>query len=446
MKVQLPIQNFPAQQTIYDNPARFVIAAKGRRFGATRGAANNFISMAIKRRFHRGLWVDTVNANIERYVERYFIPALKYLKDPQTDQPLWTWRKQQKILTICDSYIDFRSADTPENIEGFDYDYAFLNEAGIILQNEYLWENAIRPMLWDTDCRAVIAGTPKGQNTFHQLYEFGQDPSKKDYVSYKFSSFDNPYAPRDLIMDDIQNMPQRVVSQEIYAEFLDDTGVVFRDVDKVAILDPEKKPQPDPGHMYVMGADIAKLVDYTVLTVFDRTDNHQVEQWRFNGLEYPAIRSRIKHLSIKWNRALVMLDSTGVGEPTYDDLGREGVPVEPIHLTNELKKQMIEKLSNWIELRRFSMLKLDETIRELKRFTYDISEKTGRVFYGAPTGFHDDIVVSLALAVWSMNPVIQRQPTHELSIIEQDILFKTGAATQDDFEEVEDWQLYGDTS
>jgi hypothetical protein len=300
-------------------------------------------------------------------------------------------------------------------------------------------------MLWDTDCRAVIAGTPKGQNTFHQLYERGLDPNQKDYVSFKFSSFDNPFAPRDLIMADIQTMPQRVVSQEIYAEFLDDTGVVFRDVDKVAILDPEAKIQPDPSHMYVIGADIAKLVDYTVITVFDRTTNHQVEQWRFNGLEYPAIRSRIKHLSIKWNRALVMLDSTGVGEPTYDDLGREGVPVEPIHLTNELKKQMIEKLSNWIELRRFSLLKLDETVRELKRFTYDISEKTGRVFYNAPVGFHDDIVISLALAVWSMQPVIERQPERELSIIEQDILIKTGAATQDDFEEVEDWNLYGDT-
>lgn len=441
-KIQLPIANFKAQQQIYDNPARFVIAAKGRRFGATRGAANNFIKKAIKHEFTRGLWVDTVNANIERYVERYFLPALKFLNDPQTGMPMWTWRKQQKILTIADSYIDFRSADTPQNIEGFDYDYAFLNEAGIILRDEYLWENAIRPMLWDTNCRAVIAGTPKGKNTFHQLYERGLDKDQTDYVSYTFSSFDNPYAPRELIMADIQNMPQRVVSQEIYAEFLDDTGVVFRGVKNIAILDTV---QPDYRHMYVIGADIAKLVDWTVLAVYDRTTNHQVEQWRFNGLEYPAIRARIKHLSQKWNNAVVYLDSTGVGEPTYDDLGREGVPVEPIHLTNELKKQIIEKLSNWIELRRIFMLKDDATIHEFNSFTYDISEKTGRVFYGAPVGFHDDIVIAHGLAIWGMQPVIRATPVEEMTIIQRDILQKTNQLPEDDFEEIDDWSLYGNS-
>lgn len=443
MKIQLPIQNFAAQQQIYESPARFVVAAKGRRFGATRGAANNFIAKAIRHQFTRGLWVDTVNANIERYVERYFIPALKNLIDNE-GKPLWHWRKQQKILNILDSYIDFRSADNPENIEGFDYNYAFLNEAGIILRNEYLWENAIRPMLWDTECRAVIAGTPKGKNTFHQLFERGLDPNQKDYECFRFSSFDNPYAPRDLIADDIKNMPQRVVSQEIYAEFLDDTGVVFRGVKAIAILEPIHDPKA--GHLYVVGADIAKLVDWTVLTVYDRTDNHQVYQMRFNGLEYPAIRARIKHVSQKYNNALVMLDSTGVGEPTYDDLSREGVPVEPIHMTNELKKQMIEKLANWIEMRRIYMLKLDETINEFNWFTYDISEKTGRVIYSAPVGFSDDVVISHALAIWGLQVASQMKAPELMSDLERDFKIKTGQLQDDslEFEEVEDIEFYGE--
>jgi hypothetical protein len=146
MNIQLPIKNFPAQQKIFECPARYVIVPKGRRFGATNGAANNYISMAIRRKFQKGLWVDTVNSNIERYVERYFIPKLKVLSPEGVS---WHWRKQQKILTILDSYIDFRSVDQPENIEGFGYDQAFLNEAGIILKNPYLWNHAIRPMLWD---------------------------------------------------------------------------------------------------------------------------------------------------------------------------------------------------------------------------------------------------------------------------------------------------------
>ncbi len=352
MPIDVPIANFPAQQEIFSNPARYVIVPKGRRFGATKGSANNFISMAIKRKFKKGLWVDTVNSNIERYVERYFIPALIKIS-PQGVH--WNWRKQQKILTMFDSYIDFRSVDNPENIEGFGYDYAFLNEAGIILKNEYLWHNALQPMFWDYKCHVIAAGTPKGKGIFHELYERGLDPDQKDFAGLKFSTFDNPHLPRETIMDDIKNMPQRVVSQEIYAEFLDDTGVVFRGVKAICTIPPLEAPDAIAGHMYILGVDIAKLVDYTVITVFDRATNSQVFQMRFNNLEYPVVRSRIYEVAKKYNNALIYLDSTGVGEPIFDDLSRMNLAVEGIHLTNELKKQIIEKMASWIELKRIRL-------------------------------------------------------------------------------------------
>ena len=440
MKVQLPILNHPSQQKIFDAPQRYVIVPKGRRFGATKGAANNYIKLALQGKFSKGLWVDTVNANIERYVERYFIPALRNL-GAQGD--LWYWRKQQKILQIRDAYIDFRSVDNPQNIEGFGYDYAFLNEAGIILKNEYLWQNAIRPMLWDYKAHTIVAGTPKGQGVFHQLYQRGLDPDQTEYASFKFSTFDNPFLPRDEIMREIATLPQRVVSQEIYAEFLDDTGVVFRGVREIAILDPKKVPEIIPGHMYIMGVDVAKLSDYTVIAVYDRTTNRQVLQMRFNNLEWPVIRARVIEVSRKYNNALIYLDSTGVGEPLFDDLSRLNMPVEPIHFTNELKKQMIEKLSIFIELRHLRMLQLEETINELTSFTYEISNK-GKVFYEAPVGFHDDIVIAHALAVWGMHPVRVQEPVEEMSVIRRDILQKTGKLPMnDDFEEIEDFGLYG---
>lgn len=442
MSHQLPILNFDKQQSIFDNPARYVVVPKGRRFGVTRGAANNYIKLALLGKFKQGLWVDTVNANIERYVERYFIPALQQL-GPQGG--IWHWRKQQKILQIANAYIDFRSVDQPENIEGFGYDYAFLNEAGIILRNEYLWNNSIRPMLWDFRPHTIIAGTPKGKGIFHELYQRGLDPDQPEFAAMKFSTFDNPYLPHDEIMEEIKSMPERVVKQEIYADFLDDTGVVFRGVSSIATLDPNHIPRVNLEHMYVVGADVAKLVDYTVLVVYDRTDNRQVFQMRFNKLEWPVIRSRITEISHKYNNALVYLDSTGVGEPLYDDLSRLNIPVEPIHLTNELKKQIIEKLSTFIELRHITMLNLEETINEMNSFTYEISSH-GKIMYNAPAGFHDDIVIAHGLAIWGLQPPVTRTPVAEMSIIEKDIAIKTGKIDleDNDFEEVEGWGLYGE--
>jgi hypothetical protein len=277
--IKLPIKNFDAQEQIFSCTTSHIIVPKGRRFGLTRGASNNYIKSALKGEFKRGLWVDTVNANIERYVERYFLPALNLLPEG-----MFNWRKQQKILEIKEAYIDFRSADNPENIEGFDYDKYFLNEAGIILKNEYLYNNAIKPMLWTKNVHGVIGGTPKGKGIFEQLYNRGLDPQQPNYKSFKFTSFDNPYVPHDVLMADMKDMPERVVKQEIYAEFLDDTGVVFRSVRDIAILSPE---EPKQDHMYVIGCDLAKVQDYTVLTVYDRKNNHQVYQVKFNQLEWP---------------------------------------------------------------------------------------------------------------------------------------------------------------
>ncbi len=413
---ELPIKNFEAQENIFNSKARIVAIHKGRRFGFTKGAANNTIKKALSGRYKKGLWVDTVNSNIERYVERYFVPALSKLPPS-----MWSWRKQQKILTINKFYMDFRSVDIPENIEGFGYDYMILNEAGIILKNEYLWSNAIRPMMWDYPCQVFIGGTPKGKGVFWDLCQRGRDPQQPQFATFHYTSFDNPRIPSDIIMEDIRSMPERVVKQEIYAEFLDDTGVVFRDVAGVCVLGPQ---EPDTTHIYVIGCDLAKVQDYTVLTVYDRKTNEQVYQMRFNKLEWPFQKARIKELSAKYNNALVIMDSTGLGEPIHDDLVRDGVPCQPVHFTNDVKKQLVEKLSTYIELRYIKMLHIEETIQELLNFTYDYSEKTGRVMYGAPVGFHDDIVFSHALAVWGLYPLPAIKQEPKLSIIQRDIMEK----------------------
>src|SRR3990167_1232856 len=189
MPIELAIKNFPKQQAIFDSRARYTIVAKGRRFGLTKGAANNFIAEALAGTFKKGLWVDTVNSNIDRYIERYIIPHLNKLP-----RNVWSWRKQIKMITIGGSYIDFRSADTPETMEGFGYDKAFLNEAGIILKNEYLWNNAIMPMFWDyPNAKVVIGGTPKGKGKFFELAERGRDKDQKDYEFFHFTSFENPF-------------------------------------------------------------------------------------------------------------------------------------------------------------------------------------------------------------------------------------------------------------
>lgn len=325
------------------------------------------------------------------------------------------------MLLIADAYIDFRSADTPETLEGFGYDKAFLNEAGIILKDDYLWNNAIKPMFWDyPDAKVVIGGTPKGGGgVFEKLARFGKDETQSRYKTFHYTSFDSPFEHIHAeIREDMKNNPERVNLQEVYAEFLEDTGIVFRNFLRIMDAVPSK---PITGHRYIMGVDLAKVEDFTVIAVYDATNNRQVYQARFNkidwGMQKARIASTAQHFGDSNGPASVIIDATGVGDPIVEDLGRLGIPVDPIKFTNDQKRQMIEKLVTWIETGRIHMLNIPETVEELRQFTYDISEKTDRVMYNAPSGMHDDIVIAHALAVWRLNQLTREAYVRPKSII-----------------------------
>lgn len=204
---------------------RFIVVPAGRRFGKTKGIANASIEWVLEGKTI--LWGDTISGNIDRYVDRYFKPEL--IKAGLE----YSYSTQKKVLTldIGGGYIDFRSADRPENWEGFGYDIILLNEAGIILKNDYLYTNAVLPMLMDSPGSILIAiGTPKGKETkenkehrYFSLYKraVDNDPS---YELFQYSSYDNPFLSQKDIKEleqEMKLMNPAMVRQEIYGEFVD---------------------------------------------------------------------------------------------------------------------------------------------------------------------------------------------------------------------------------
>lgn len=174
------------------------------------------------------MWGDTVSGNIDRYVERYFQPILKHLP-----LNIWNWNSTKRVMKIGRATIDFRSADRPENWEGFGYHLIFLNEAGIILQDPYLYDNAVLPMLMDfPNAKLIAAGTPKGkkakngQHKFFQLWENGTR-DKVNYRLLRYSSYDNPFIAKSEIdlLASIYDEQNR--KQEIFGEFIDMTEKAF---------------------------------------------------------------------------------------------------------------------------------------------------------------------------------------------------------------------------
>lgn len=216
----------PQLQIYFENSdCKYLIVPKGRRFGTTKGAANAFIEYSIDN-ITPLLWVDTINGNIDRYFDRYFYPILKQLPKDK-----WNFNRQKRELKIYNSIIDFRSADSPESIEGFGYKKIFLNEAGIILKNDYLYSNAILPMLLDfSDSQLIASGVPKGKflksGEKHKFFElFERCINNEDgYRLLQFTSYDNPLIKKEDIDNLAASMSNTEYEQEILGLFVEYQG------------------------------------------------------------------------------------------------------------------------------------------------------------------------------------------------------------------------------
>ena len=213
-----------AQHHIFHESAalgRFRLFPKGRRLGATRGAAHACIEWALEGKAI--LWGDTISANIGKYVDRYFVPALR------ANGIQYSWNQQKLFMRIGSGHIDFRSADRPENWEGFGYHIVFLNEAGIILDDEYLFHNAVLPMMLDhADSTLIAAGTPKlmkGKGALFAALVKKAEEGVPGYHTKTFTTYDNPWLSRADIQALADEIPAAERAQEIDGKFVRAGGV-----------------------------------------------------------------------------------------------------------------------------------------------------------------------------------------------------------------------------
>lgn len=365
----------------YVSTVRIIIILAARRTGKTYNFALWLIQMLDNNPGAAGLWVDTKHANIDKYVDRYFRKLL-------TKMGHWkncNWNQQKKVLTLHNgSYIDFGSAEKPEMMEGFGYDYAVLNEAGIILKKKTLWENTLYPMIKHAVVR--IIGTPKGKNTLESL--------TKRYKTFVYTAYDSPYWTDQEITEAKATMTQEAFNQEMLAKFIDGAGAVFRNItDNIGgeLLD-----APIEGRRYVLAADLAKHTDFTVIMIGDAETNQVVYHDRFNQIDWGLQKARIIDAYTRFKCGSGVIDATGVGDGIFDDLKNAGLNLEGFKFTSTTKQELVSNLSIAMDNQTIHYPKIDTLTDELSLYAYE-QRPNGQFSYSAPEGFHDDEVMALAL-------------------------------------------------
>ena len=405
----------PGQLEIYHDGHRFQIAQCGRRWGKTQLA---WIKCLLFMLGHPGCllwWVAPLYKEL--------IPATKTVRDltPQG----WVKKRLENNETIRylklfnDSEIFFHSADKEDSLRGSGLHGLVVDEAPILKPSR--WEAELKPSLIDFNGWALFIGTPRGKTWFTELFSRGQDPENQIYKSWQLSSYSNTvenggFLPKANIDEIANDMSESLRRQEIYAETLEGEGVVFRHItDRIrSDIKPYQK-----GEQIFVGSDIAKNVDYYV-NIAIRANGEVVGFDRFQKIDYPFARHRTIAFCQRFGNALLLIDSTGVGEPVYDELKLEYPQVQGYKLTNATKCALIENFSIMLDNGAFwfpgdsvakefsSLLHPEFSVfkSELESFGFE-RLPSGLTRYGAPEGLHDDTVIAAALAAWQIKTAFQ---------------------------------------
>ena len=238
------------------------------------------------------------------------------------------------------------------------------------------------------------------------------DPHEEDYASFTFPSMESPYFPAKEWDEAHRILPEDVFRQEYMAEFMEDSAGVFRNVDACTVSSEQWAVDSKAYHRHVViGCDVAKHTDWTVLIAMDAETGRCFAMERFNQLDWPIQKERILGFARKY-RGRLILDATGVGDPIYDDLKQVYADIEGFKLTSASKTALIQRLIVAVEQRKVSWSGSGKEFAhegakyakdweiltaEMKRYEYEISS-SGGITYNAPSGYHDDCVMALALA------------------------------------------------
>ncbi len=373
--------------------ARFSLFNCGRRFGKD-VLMQYRAAKRVATKQPQGWFAPSYRMMTENYNQLYNILAPIVVRANRTDY---------RLELAGGGVIEFWSLDNYNAARGRKYKHITVNEAAASPDLIDAWNYVIRPTLADLRGGADFGSTPKGLNGFYQLWKQAEDD--KEWARYHYTTYDNPYIPVDEIEVLKRTLPERVFQQEILAEFVTD-GTYFQRVEERATITEQDTPDQHAGHSIYGGLDFAMAEDYTVLTLGCRQRNRTVAWDRFNQIDYTYQRARIIDFCKRWNLAGLLPERNSIGQPNIELLEAAGLPIlrgpdgqDGFNTTATSKPELIQKLASALEHDGFGVPA--EYADELKSYEVTTSA-TGHNKFSAPSGYHDDRVISLALCWWAM--------------------------------------------
>ena len=212
-----------AQSEIANDKHRFRVICCGRRFGKTTLAVEEIKGVALYK-----------NARI-----CYIAPTYQQARDIAWEllrkelRPITTKINESRLeLEVSNtingtSLIQLRGWESVETLRGQQFDFIVIDEVAMMRNFWLYWQEVIRPTLTDTKGEVMFISTPKGFNHFYDLFNLQNED--KDYKSFHFTSYENPFLPKEELDKAKEELTEDRFAQEYLADFRKTEGLVYKE-------------------------------------------------------------------------------------------------------------------------------------------------------------------------------------------------------------------------
>jgi hypothetical protein len=366
----------------------FIVGIIGRQFGKSVALMNIALYWALQDKGCSIYWVSPTDSQLQKvYTE--IIDAVIHTKIIKSKKAT---KGDTELAFTNGSKISFKSAAAEDSLRGGSVNYMIIDEAAFVKQETI--ETILLPMLAVRGKKCCFISTPKGKNYLYDYFLKGQDKKKfPTWKSLRYTTYESPFSNKEIIDLAKQSLPPKLFQQEYLAEFVDSSSV-FNNVNEVLCLKPLEG--PNIGGKYYAGIDVGLISDATVISVIDEGGN-LVNYYRLINVEAPKIINEIVRLHELWKFERIMIENNSQGLPIYQFLKKQIWQLDEINTNTKTKPEMINKLIHLFNMKEVKCVKDDYLRIELEAFIFKQGQ-TGLIRFMAELGFHDDVVMSFAIA------------------------------------------------
>ena len=291
--------------------------------------------------------------------------------------------------------VEFHSGKLPDNLYGEDVYAAVIDEASRMSRESIV---AVRSTLTATQGPWRLLGNVRGRgNYFYELCRLAEAGRLPDATYHHINAYTAAkYGIKGLpTLADISSAEAELPPAAFRELFLAEPA--GSDVNPFGVDALRRCVGPlAPGPVVSYGIDLAKSVDYTVVVGLNVCG--QVVSWDRWQADWSTTVPKIAAII---GTTPTLVDSTGVGSPILEQLlGLGCYGCQGFTFTGPSKQRLIGGLQ--VAIQQATVQYPADFLDELMVFEYKYST-AGNVQYSAPSGYHDDIVCALALAVQCLN-------------------------------------------